>query len=72
MACLTSKRLTAVNQKHLKIHTDIAMYRMYGFPLTGGDSQSAETVTIWWEFTKETVTVSIASNSLNVARWTYR
>ena len=72
MAYLTSKRLTAVNQAHLKIDTDIAMNRMYGIPLTGEDTQGAMTVTIWWEFTKETVTVCIASKSLNAARWPYR
>lgn len=72
MAYLTSKRLTVANQTHFKIDTDIATRRMCGFPLTEKDSQSAMTVTTWWEFTKEAVTVSIASNSLNVARWTYR
>ena len=72
MAYLTSNRLTVVNQTHLEIHTGIATTRMCGFPLTEEDYQGAKTVTIWWEFTKEAVTISIALNSLNVARWTYR
>ena len=72
MAYLTSNRLTVVNQTHLEIDTGIATTRMCGFPLTEKDYQGAKTVTIWWEFTKEAVTISIALNSLNVARWTYR
>ena len=74
MAYLASNGLNAVNHtQSVKISTEIAIQTaMYGFPLTRKDALSAETVTIWWEFTKEAVTISIASNSLNAARWTYR
>lgn len=70
MAYLTSKRLNAVDHTHsVKISTEIAIQTaMYGFPLTRKDPLGAETVTIWWEFTKETVTTSIASKCLNVVR----
>ena len=70
MAYLTSKRLNAVNHTHsVKIRTEIAIETaIYGFPLTRKEALGAETVTIWWEFTKETVTTSIASKCLNVVR----
>jgi len=71
MAYLTSKRLTAVNQAHL-MDMEIAIQRMYGVPLTKEESKVAGTVTIWWEFTKEAVTVFTVSKSLDVARWAYR
>ena len=69
MAYLTSKWLTAVNQTHLQLHTEIAIKTLvYGFPLTDKESLGADTVTIWRESTKEPVTISIVSKCLNVVR----